>query len=430
MMWRTAALSTLLDEAGSGIWGNPAIRADSEHPVLRSTNIRDGELFLDQVAMRSVSRKVAGKYALRNKDILVTTSSGSRHLIGKNALFNNPHDGCVYLFSNFTYRLRTNKRLILPEFLYFYLNSQRAKAELIRIQSTTSGLRNLNTKLYLAQEVPLPPISEQRRIVEILDQADRLRKLRQEADKKAERILPALFVRLFGDPATNPKGWEPTTLGEVIADTRKGLYKPAEFYGTGVRILKMFNIQNGEWDLCRVDLIDVSEDEYKAYHLLPGDILINRVNTPELVGKCAVITAEVGKAVFESKNIRLRVKADMVTPEYLAYWINSPFGHGSLRSAVKHAIGMATINNADLRNAPMLRPPYDLQQEWATTVRGVRELRKKVNISLVKLNSLFANVIHRALTGELTATWREAHMEELLAEMKEQAKLLRPKEAE
>jgi type I restriction enzyme S subunit len=273
-------------------------------------------------------------------------------------------------------------------------------------------------------KVPLPSPSEQRRIVEILDQADALRKKRTEADAKAARILPALFYKMFGDPATNPKRWTYVELTDVISDTRNGLYKPSKFYGSGIGILKMFNIKDGELNLSRIDLIEVTKKEFEAYQLIPGDILINRVNTPELVGKCAIITDEVGKAVFESKNIRIRVKSDRVTPEYVASYINSPFGHAALRSGVKHAIGMATINNTDLRKTLLPLPPIELQQKWAETVIHIRSLRKATVATGAKLDLLFNNLLFQAFTGDLTSTWRETHMKELLAEMEEQAKVL------
>lgn len=272
--------------------------------------------------------------------------------------------------------------------------------------------------------IPLPSLSEQRRIVEILDHADALRTKRAEGDRKAARIQPALLHKMFGDPATNPMGWPITTMDEVIADTRNGIYKPTSYYGRGVQILKMFNIQNGELYLNRVDLIDVNEDEYQTYSLLPGDILLNRVNTPELVGKCAVITEAVGKAVFESKNIRIRLNSTKIHYEYVAAYLNSPFGHASLRSGVKHAIGMATINNTDLRAVKIPLPPMAVQESWANAARSQRTLENARIASKRQIDSLFSVLLHRAFSGNLTAKWREAHMKELLAEMKLQAKSL------
>ncbi|MBN1545886.1 MAG: restriction endonuclease subunit S [Syntrophaceae bacterium] len=273
-------------------------------------------------------------------------------------------------------------------------------------------------------KLPLPALSEQRRIVELIDQADELRKKRAEADAKAARILSALFYKMFGNPGTNPKGWDIDELEGIISETRNGLYKPAKFYGSGVGILKMFNIQVGELNLCRIDLIDVTKEEFQAYQLIPGDILINRVNTPELVGKCAVITNEVDQAVFESKNIRMRIKLDRVTPEFVTTYLNSPFGHGSLRRGVKHAIGMATINNTDLRKTSIPLPPLELQRKWSDIVKRVSSIRKAAMTTSVNMDSLFQNLLFKAFTGDLTTKWREAHMKELLAEMELQTKAL------
>jgi len=273
--------------------------------------------------------------------------------------------------------------------------------------------------------IPLPPLSEQHLITELLGQADGLRRQREEADQVSDRILPALFHKMFGDPGTNPKGWPRVRLESVIGETRNGLYKHADFFGRGTQILKMFNILEGRLNLERVDRVELTDDELADYGLEPGDILVNRVNTPELVGKCAVIPAELGAAVFESKNIRVRLKFNEAEPNYVAHFLNTSFGHGTLCQGVKHAIGMATINNSDLRNCLLPLPPIEMQREWAKHVASVRGITTRTESAKKNLESLFQVLLHRAFTGELTAKWREAHLKELLVEMEHQAKLLR-----
>ncbi len=202
MNWSTPPLKHLLLAAGSGTWGRPPKSSEPAYPVLRSTNIQDGRLQFDSTPLRSVSEKAASKYLLKLGDVLVTTSSGSPRLLGKNAIVEElPGRGGKFLFSNFTWRLRPDPKVLVPKYLYYYLNSPGARAELARIQSTTSGLRNLDTKLYLIQPVPVPTLPEQHRIVEILDRIGELRQLRTEADAKADRALPAALVRVLGNPA-------------------------------------------------------------------------------------------------------------------------------------------------------------------------------------------------------------------------------------
>ncbi|HAM50983.1 MAG TPA: hypothetical protein DCP92_09960, partial [Nitrospiraceae bacterium] len=153
-------------------------------------------------------------------------------------------------------------------------------------------------------------------------------------------------------------------------------------------------------------MVEVDEKEYDAYQLLPGDILLNRVNTPELVGKCAVVTDEVGKAIFESKNIRIRIKKDIAAPDYVVFYLNSPQGYNALRNGVKHAIGMATLNNTDLRAVSIMLPNLNMQMKWSDMVQEMRHLRKKRLQSGNTINALFGNLLHRAFSGDLTAKWR------------------------
>jgi type I restriction enzyme S subunit len=230
---------------------------------------------------------------------------------------------------------------------------------------------------------------------------------------------------MFGDPGSNPKGWPRVRLETVISETRNGLYKHADFFGRGTQILKMFNILAGRLNLERVDRVELTDDELADYGLESGDILVNRVNTPELVGKCAVIPTELGASVFESKNIRVRLKFNEAEPNYVAHFLNTSFGHGTLCQGVKHAIGMATINNSDLRNCLLPLPPIEMQREWAKRVASIRGITAGTETAKKNLESLFQVLLHRAFTGELTAKWREAHLKELLVEMEHQAKLLR-----
>ena len=133
MKWLETNLSVVLENSQSGTWGSPPKGDGSDFPVLRSTNIHEATLVFNDVALRSVSEKAAKRYKLHDGDILVTTSSGSRLLIGKNALFQQPEDGQCYLYSNFTLRLRPRQDVIKPRYLHLYLNSAKAKADLLRI---------------------------------------------------------------------------------------------------------------------------------------------------------------------------------------------------------------------------------------------------------------------------------------------------------
>lgn len=196
--WERKSLVEVCD-GDSGIWGDPAHNSPSCYPILRSNNIQDGKMILDDIAIRKVTEpSIIEKKRLRTGDVLVATSSGSKNLLGKSALFVQPSNGQIYLFSNFTMRLRSKLEIIEPHFLYFYLQSPRAKQILIVLQDTTTGLRNLDRQEFLAQTIPAPPLPEQKRIAsELKDKITYAEKLKTAVEKQLDAIkaLPQAILK-------------------------------------------------------------------------------------------------------------------------------------------------------------------------------------------------------------------------------------------
>lgn len=168
-------------------------------------------------------------------------------------------------------------------------------------------------------------------------------------------------------PRALPKGWRWVRLGELISETRNGLYKPDHFYGSGVPILKMFNIgrSNGRWNLERVDRIELTDIEHEAYRFEIGDIMVNRVNSRELVGKCAVVDDTVAGMVFESKNMRVRLDTAIAYPDYVASWLNSSQGREQIEGKLKQIVGQATVNRSDLDSIEIPLAPLAEQRRIA-----------------------------------------------------------------
>jgi type I restriction enzyme S subunit len=275
-------------------------------------------------------------------------------------------------------------------------------------------------------QIPLPPLSEQRRIVEILDQADALRKKRAEADAKAARILPALFYKMFGDPATNPKGWPVRPLGDLIQfGPQNGLYKPATDYGTGTPILRIDSFDDGVLRSDRpLKRVRINDTELRTYGLRVGDIVVNRVNSPELLGKSTLIESLNEPTVFESNMMRLAVNPAIVRSSYIIHLLQTRAARNFLLTRSKRAVNQASINQDDVRAIPVPVPPPAMQVSFEEHWRKIARATSHQIHARVRLNSLFQVLLLRACEGSLTARWREAHMKELLAEMEAQSKLL------
>ena len=266
-------------------------------------------------------------------------------------------------------------------------------------------------------EIPLPPLSEQRRIINLLDQADRLRRLRAEADAKAARILPALFIKMFGDPATNPMGWKTAPIGDAIVDTQYGTSKRANADGKGVPILRMNNISAaGEIDIEDMKFVVLDRDELERQVLQRGDILFNRTNSIDLVGKTGLWEEGELQAVAASYLIRVRVDVDKLLPPYVWAMMQTTFMKSMLASRARRAVGMANINATELRRLPAMFPPLELQEEFAALSASIRQLNKNRRGSIITNERLSRNLLDRAFSGPHTTSRREVQIREFIQE--------------
>jgi type I restriction enzyme, S subunit len=261
--------------------------------------------------------------------------------------------------------------------------------------------------------------------VELLEQADGLRRKRAEADALADRILPALFHEMFGDPATNPQGWPRVRLGDVILETAYGTSNPSNANREGLPVLRMNNISScGQLQLADLKHVVLEEAEAEKHLLADGDLLFNRTNSKELVGKTGHWRGAF-PAVAASYLIRVRVDTSQVVPDFVWAWMNTPYFKQRLFDISRRAVGMANINATELRAMPITIPDILRQQRFSDRLRSLENLADQRQLATLQLNTLLRTMLHRAFTGELTAKWREAHLKELLEEMEQQARLLK-----
>ena len=276
--------------------------------------------------------------------------------------------------------------------------------------ATTTGVPGLNRKDAYALEISLPPLSEQRRIVEVLDQADRLRHLRIEADAEAERILPALFIRMFGDPGANPKRLPIIELGSVITEgPQNGLYKPGSSYSEGTQILRIDGFYGGKISgLDSLKRIRASSEEIEKYGLQESDIVVNRFKSEEYLGKSAIIPALSEPLLFESNMMRLAVDKSQVLPEFVLAHLQTSFTKTEILSKAKRAINQASINQQDVKSLKILRPSSEDQERFVAAYNRFQKMSDRYTEKRTRLENLFDSLLQRSFSGDLTASWRGA----------------------
>jgi len=276
---------------------------------------------------------------------------------------------------------------------------------------------------------PLPAPTEQQRIVELLEQADELRRKRRDADAMAERILPALFQKMFGDPTANPKGWPRIRLGELLDRIDSGwspVCENREAWPDEWGILKLGAVTTNEYSERENKALPASLSPDPELEVRAGDVLFTRKNTRELVGACAYVERTRPKLMLSDLVFRLRLRTDVgVHPLYLWALLIHPSKRPLIQLLAGGSAGsMPNISKGRLETLETEVPSYPLQSAFAEAVVHLQSARSKAAICMANLEQLFQVQLHRAFTGELTAKWREAHTKELLTEMEQQARLL------
>ena len=297
-----------------------------------------------------------------------------------------------------------NPEVLDSRYLRYYLMTSRVRQRLSpSTEAATKSRSRIKPFQLLAELIPLPRLSEQRRIVDILDQAARLRRLNAIANAKADSIFQALFTRMFGDPATNPMGWRTAPLGTALTDTQYGISTRATTDRTGVPILRMNNISPaGEIMLDHLKFVNLDTRELEKHLLHPGDLLFNRTNSVDLVGKTGLWTKPDFSAVAASYLIRIRVDRDRLVPTYFWALMNTSYMKTLLRTNARRAVGMANINATELRRLPGMLPPLQLQNRYAALAGSVRRDREYRRLCTTLTDRLSCNLMDKAFSGSLT----------------------------
>lgn len=253
----------------------------------------------------------------------------------------------------------------------------------------------------MAAVIPLPPIEEQRRIAELLDEADRLQRLRKEANEKAQRILPALFIEMFGDPETNPMGWGIRTVGELAVKFSDGPFgsnlKSSHYVDSGVRVIRLQNIGVGEF--VDDDKAFISQSHFATiakHECRPGDVLIGTLGDPNLRAVVQPDWLELG--LNKSDCVQLRPNPETADAWYLAALFNQP---ATLQMAQSLILGQTRgrIAMGRLRNLPVPVPPLELQRRFAELAREADSIGHS-NREATRMLSLSASTVRSHLFSE------------------------------
>ena len=283
---------------------------------------------------------------------------------------------------------------MLPEFLLWSLKSIGSEIERKGAGATVKGITLHDVK---ELKVPIPPLEEQYRLVGILNRASHIERLRARATDRLQQFIPALFLKMFGDPAANPMGWRVAALSDICVSVQYGTSKKANDYTEGIPVLRMGNVTYfGNLDCADLKRVELDDRDFCKYSLRVGDILFNRTNSRDLVGKTGLWDGRF-EAVAASYFIRLRVDENVVLPTYVWAFLNTDTMKRHLFAMARGAIGQANINAKELKALSLPLPPLARQREFATLVNSAYRTMEKARTATEGAAVLSASLMDRLL---------------------------------
>ena len=275
---------------------------------------------------------------------------------------------------------------VLPEYLCYVVRHMHLEKYF-----TGATIPHIYFRDYKNEKFNLDSLDKQAEIIEILGKAESIILKRRKELAELDNLIKARFVEMFGIYPANQMGWETGKIRDTVADVRYGSSRPA-VDGGKYPYLRMNNITyGGELDLSDVKRIDVPENELDKCTVRRGDVLFNRTNSKELVGKTCVYDRD-EMMVLAGFVIRVRVN-DRVLPEFLSAFLNTDFSKKTLSEMCKAAIGQANINAQEMQNIGLYLPPLELQRQFVQFKRQIDRSKVVVQKALDEAQTLFDSLM-------------------------------------
>lgn len=364
-----AKLIDITGKALSGEWGTDDESGDGI-PVLRTTNFtNEGVVDYNDVVTRTITKKNIDEKFLRKGDIIIEKSGGSdKFPVGRVIYFDGEEN--TYLFNNFTGLLRVKELDVwYPRYVFYSLFANYKRGGTRAYENKTTGLHNLKTDDYVSRyEVAEIDKQEQVLICEKLDRIYAIIKSRKQELSALDDLIRARFVELFGDPVSNPHGYDKVALSE-LADIKIGpfgsLLHKEDYVEGGHALLNPSHIVEGK--VAPDNKLTISDEKYEelsAYHLRMGDVVMGRRGE---MGRCAVVPCE--GYLCGTGSLLIRTKGE-VTADYIQKIISFP----SFRKTIEDmAVGqtMPNLNVPIVANFQIVKPPMEVQDRYYTFVEQV-----------------------------------------------------------
>lgn len=292
------------------------------------------------------------------------------------------------------------KSELYHKYLFYWVQTKWFIEDMTK-KATGANYPAVSDKIIKDSKIPLPPLETQKKIAAILDAANEYRQHTKALIEKYDLLAQALFLDMFGDPVTNPKGWGKKRMEDACTKVTDGTHDTPERLTKGIKFITGKHIRPYSVDYENSDYvtIDIHKEIYRRCNPEKGDILYTNIGVN--LGTAALNVVEYE---FSMKNVALlKPKPVFIHGRYLEYFLNS-------KNMKAKIVWMASIGGAqqflslkEIRNLAIIIPPFELQNQFAERIQLIEQQKQQAKASLQKTEDLFNSLLQRAFKGELVS---------------------------
>ena len=349
-------------------------------------------------------RDVSDDILVREGDVLVSTAN-SANLVGKCCIVGALDFPATY--GGFLVLLRPDSSALSPQFFHAWLSCEPIQSQLRSMARQTTNIANLPASEILRLNIPLPPLSEQRRIVEILREAETVRRHQAQAARTAAELIPSLFQQMFGDPINAPRNSIKASVESFVAEFEggKSLSDDGASDASPYRVLKISAVTSGSFRPEESKPAPSDLEPESGHFVRKGDLLISRANTEALVGATAIVHEKYPNLLLPDKLWRFVFRdPDRQEPEFVYHLFQNANVRRALSARASGTGGsMKNIGKGRLLSMQVALPPIEAQRRFLALVSDTQRSHAPESLT----SELHAALLARAFNGSLTENWRE-----------------------
>ncbi|GER68642.1 hypothetical protein BpJC4_31130 [Weizmannia acidilactici] len=297
--------------------------------------------------------------------------------------------------------LETDLEEIYTPYIGKFLQS---KFQYLRNTSTGATIPHISRKALENLEIPLPEVEKQKLISKTLDQAQELIDKRKSQIEALDQLTQSVFLEMFGDPITNPKGWKLAICKDITSKIGSGatpIGGNASYKQQGISLIRSMNVYNNSFNYSDLAFIDEEQAEkLKNVIVNKDDILLNI--TGASVARSCIVPDDVLPARVNQHVSIIRVIKHLINPIFLSYMLtNESYQNYLLRLSTSGGATREAITKKQIENLPIIIPPLDLQEQFAIKVTKIEEQKSFIQKSIGEIENLFNSLMQKAFKGEL-----------------------------